>query len=156
MKIATGLNLGGDCENEYFFGQKIFTECKVTKIDWNFIYWESVSIEKSEHKKTKQPFYKFESSNFNASSGKKQWEIISFDIAYILFAREEWIPHLNFILNDKKELMHENQLDKLVEILEKYKIQLVASILRGKISSNINIDEYKILELSQNDKLFKF
>lgn len=116
----------------------------------------AVSIEKSEHKKTKQPFYKFESSNFNASSGKKQWEIISFDIAYILFAREEWIPHLNFILNDKKELMHENQLDKLVEILEKHNIQLVASILRGKISSNINIDGYKILELSQNDKLFKF
>lgn len=43
MKIATGLNLGGDCENEYFFGQKIFTECKVTKIDWNFIYWEYIS-----------------------------------------------------------------------------------------------------------------
>lgn len=52
--------------------------------------------------------------------------------------------------------MHENQLDKLVEILEKHNIQLVASILRGKISSNINIDGYKILELSQNDKLFKF
>ncbi|MDT2672715.1 DUF2326 domain-containing protein, partial [Enterococcus dongliensis] len=49
--------------------------------------------------------------------GKKQGEIICFDLAYILFAREESIPKLDFILNDKKELMHGNQLLKIAVVL---------------------------------------
>lgn len=36
----------------------------------------------------KQEFYKFSSFNANMSSGKKQGEILCFDLAYILFAEE--------------------------------------------------------------------
>ena len=75
--------------------------------------------------------YKFSSFNTNLSSGKKQGEISCFDIAYILFADEENIPCLHFILNDKKELMHDNQLVKIAEIVKTENIQFVASILRG-------------------------
>lgn len=52
-----------------------------------------------------QKIYKFYSFNVNHSSGKKQGEISCFDIAYTLFADEEKIPCLHFLLNDKKELV---------------------------------------------------
>lgn len=51
------------------------------------------------------------------SSGKKQGEILCFDLAYILFADEENILCLHFLLNDKKELMHDNQLCKVAEFV---------------------------------------
>ncbi|WP_049885684.1 DUF2326 domain-containing protein [Paenibacillus sp. ICGEB2008] len=81
----------------------------------NELYGEQygISFTIKEDKKTKQRYYYFESFNANTSSGKKQGEIICFDIAYILFARKEGLPFLNFILNDKKELMHGNQLKKV-------------------------------------------
>ncbi len=45
--------------------------------------------------KTGQKIYKFSSFNTNFSSGKKQGEIVCFDIAYILFADQENIPSLH-------------------------------------------------------------
>ena len=108
-----------------------------------------------EHKDTKQQYYHFESFNANLSSGKKQGEIICFDIAYILFARKEGIPALNFILNDKKELMHGNQLKKVARYAKKKKIQLVFSILQDKLPSELSTNEHIILRLSEKSKLFK-
>ena len=102
-----------------------------------------------------QNMYKFTSLNANLSSGKKQGEIICFDIAYTIFADQNNIPCLHFLLNDKKELMHENQLLKISEIIEQYNIQFVASILKDKIPSEWHSKDYFILELSQNDKLFR-
>ena len=58
-------------------------------------------------------------ANANMSSGKKQGEILCFDLAYLLFAKEENIPSLQFLLNDKKELMHDNQLIKVSDFLQK-------------------------------------
>ncbi|MCY9190866.1 DUF2326 domain-containing protein, partial [Bacillus mojavensis] len=72
-----------------------------------------ITFSVKEDPKTKKKYYNFECFNLNISSGKKQGEILCFDIAYILFARSEDIPHLEFILNDKKELMHGNQLLKV-------------------------------------------
>ncbi|PGZ01140.1 DUF2326 domain-containing protein [Bacillus thuringiensis] len=114
-----------------------------------------ISFKINEDRKTKQPFYSFESFNLNTSSGKKQGEILCFDIAYILFARSENIPALNFILNDKKELMHGNQLVKVNEFASKNNIQLVFSILKDKIPDGLNNDKHIVLKLSENDKLFK-
>jgi uncharacterized protein YydD (DUF2326 family) len=105
-----------------------------------------------------QKLYKFSTFNVdkpNLSSGKKQGEISCFDIAYILFADEERIPCLHFILNDKKELMHDNQLVKIADLVQKNKIQFVASILKDKLPLEINEEPYFILKLSQSDKLFK-
>src|SRR5699024_10566417 len=67
--------------------------------------------------KNNQQVYKFNAFNANMSSGKKQGEILCFDLAYILFADEEKFPCLHFLLNDKKELMHDNQLIKVAEFV---------------------------------------
>jgi len=61
--------------------------------------------------------YEFTAFNTNFSSGKKQGEISCFDIAYTLFADEENIPCMHFLLNDKKELMHGNQLLKIANFV---------------------------------------
>jgi uncharacterized protein YydD (DUF2326 family) len=102
-----------------------------------------------------QRLYKFSAFNTNFSSGKKQGEISCFDIAYTFFADEENIPTLHFLLNDKKELMHDNQLVKIGELVSKSNIQFVASILKDKLPEELNREEYFIVRLSQHDKLFR-
>ncbi len=104
--------------------------------------------------KTGQRIFKFKAFNLNFSSGKKQGEISCFDMAYIKFAREENIPCLEFLLYDKKELMHDNQLVKIAEYVSLNNIQFVASVLRSKIPVEINKEENIILKLSQAKKLF--
>ncbi len=102
-----------------------------------------------------QRLYKFNAFNTNLSSGKKQGEISCFDIAYILFADEENIPCLHFLLNDKKELMHDNQLVKIADFVNKNNIQFVASILKDKLPEELNDEKYFVVKLSQSDKLFR-
>ena len=102
-----------------------------------------------------QKLYKFSSFNANMSTGKKQGEISCFDLAYTLFADEENIPCLHFLLNDKKELMDDKQLVKIAEFVSKNNIQFVASILKDKLPDEINKESYFAVKLSQNDKLFK-
>ena len=99
--------------------------------------------------------YEFTAFNLNFSSGKKQGEISCFDIAYTLFADEENIPCMHFLLNDKKELMHGNQLLKIANLVNVKGIQFVASILKDKLPEELNKNEYVILKLSQDDKLFR-
>lgn len=114
-----------------------------------------ITFDSEPNKKTKTNIYKFSSVNANLSTGKKMGEISCFDIAYTLFARQENIPHLDFILNDKKELMSDNQLIRISEIVEKHSIQFVASILKDKLPPEINQSTRFIVELSQDNKLFK-
>jgi len=102
-----------------------------------------------------QQFYKFNAFNANMSSGKKQGEILCFDLAYLLFADEEQLPSLHFLLNDKKELMHDNQLIKVAEFVQNKNIQLVVSILKDKLPTAILDKAYIAVELSQKSKLFK-
>lgn len=102
-----------------------------------------------------QRLYKFSAFNTNLSSGKKQGEISCFDIAYTMFADEENIPCLHFLLNDKKELMHDNQLVKIAQLVNNKSIQFVASILKDKLPEELNREEYFVVKLSQTDKLFR-
>ncbi|MDQ1355327.1 MAG: hypothetical protein QG657_5637 [Acidobacteriota bacterium] len=102
-----------------------------------------------------RPLYEFTAFNLNFSSGKKQGEISCFDIAYTLFADEENIPCMHFLLNDKKELMHDNQLLKIARLVNAKGIQFVASILKDKLPEELNKEEHVILKLSQDDKLFR-
>jgi len=99
--------------------------------------------------------YEFSAFNLNFSSGKKQGEIVCFDIAYTLFADAEGIPCMHFLLNDKKELMHGNQLLTVAQLAEAKGIQFVVSILRDKLPAALNEPEFVILTLSQRDKLFR-
>jgi uncharacterized protein YydD (DUF2326 family) len=99
--------------------------------------------------------YEFTAFNTNFSSGKKQGEISCFDIAYTLFADEENIPCMHFLLNDKKELMHDNQLLRIADLVNAKGIQFVASILKDKLPEELNKDEYVVLKLSQDEKLFR-
>lgn len=89
------------------------------------------------------------------SSGKKQGEILCFDIAYILYARQENIPHIDFLLYDREELLHNNQLEKVAEFVVANNIQLVLTILKDKLPLSLVKDENIILRLSQDDKLFR-
>jgi uncharacterized protein YydD (DUF2326 family) len=102
-----------------------------------------------------QRLYKFNAFNTNLSSGKKQGEISCFDIAYTLFADEENIPCLHFLLNDKKELMFGKQLVKIADYVNKNNIQFVASILKDKLPEELNDEKYFVVKLSQSDKLFR-
>ena len=116
----------------------------------------ALKFDKSENKQG-QRLYKFSAFNRNFSDGKKQGEITCFDIAYTLFADEEEIPCYHFLLNDKKELMHDNQLEKIAELVQRKKdnVQFVASILKDKLPDALNKEGFFVVKLSQEDKLFR-
>lgn len=100
---------------------------------------------------------RLDADTVNFSSGKKQGEIVCFDMAYILFADQEKIPCFHFGLYDKKELLHSNQLLKISTLLEEnVNLQFVASILSDKLPKGLKNNRYIIVKLSQKDKLFKF
>lgn len=107
------------------------------------------------NKSTGKPTYEFNSFNANMSSGKKQGEILCFDLAYLLFAEKENIPSLKFLLNDKKELMHDHQLIKVAEYVRDKNIQLVISILKDKLPEEALDTAHVVIKLSQNDRLFR-
>lgn len=122
------------------------------------LYGEKYALKVDRAKtQTGQQIYKFSCFNTNFSSGKKQGEITCFDIAYTLFADEEEIPCYHFLLNDKKELMHDNQLERIGRLVERNsdQVQFVASILRDKLPPELNKDEFVVVKLSQTDKLFR-
>lgn len=119
------------------------------------LYGEKYGLEYDIVTRKGRRIYKFNPFNLNFSTGKKQGEIVCFDIAYILFADEENIPCMHFLLNDKKELMHDNQLLRIAELVNEVGIQFVASILKDKLPEELNRDEYIVLKLSQEDKLFR-
>lgn len=123
------------------------------------LYGEKYALKEDrvKHTRTGQQSYRFSCFNTNFSSGKKQGEITCFDIAYTLFADEEGIPCYHFLLNDKKELMHDNQLERIGRLVERKsnQVQFVASILRDKLPPELNKEEYMAVKLSQSDKLFR-
>lgn len=115
----------------------------------------ALTYEIVKNKKTNKSVYKFSTFNSNMSSGKKQGEILCFDLAYIMFADEEKIACLHFLLNDKKELMHDNQLMKVADFVREKNIQIVISILKDKLPNGLLEKANVVVELSQGDKLFR-
>ena len=122
----------------------------------NELYGEKYALkyDKVINKKGQQ-VYQFSSFNLNMSSGKKQGEILCFDLAYIAFADEENLSCLHFLLNDKKELMHDNQLNRVAEYVKDKDVQLVISILKDKLPDGLIQKSNVVVELSQDSKLFK-
>ena len=72
-----------------------------------------------------------------------------------MFAAEEGISCLHFLLNDKKELMHDNQLLTVADFVMEKDIQLIISILKDKLPDNLLNQANIVVELSQENKLFK-
>lgn len=92
----------------------------------------------------------------NPGTGKKKGQIAAFDLAYIQFADELGINCLHFILHDQIENVHDNQITSLLnEIVSNINCQYVLPVLRDKLPEDVDVDEYKILSLSQEEKLFK-
>ena len=114
------------------------------------------------NKKTDRDVYKFSiipvgADTVNFSTGKKQGEITCFDMAYILFADKEGIPCLHFGLYDKKELMHDHQLEATAQFVGSHvNMQFVASILKDKLPASLNDEKYFVVKLKPEDKLFRF
>lgn len=120
------------------------------------LYDESYAIKvDTKTNKAGRKVYEFTAFNTNFSSGKKQGEIACFDIAYTLFADDEQIPCMHFLLNDKKELMDDNQLVRISKLVGERGIQFVAPILRSKLPEAISKPELIVLRLSQEKKLFR-
>lgn len=129
---------------------KIFSEVSHVIYDEQYIISYEVDTQKGKQ------LYKFHITDVaNFSSGKKQGEISCFDIAYTVFADQEGIPCLHFILNDKKELVHGNQLNKFAEAVNKYNVQFVCSMLYDKLPPVLRKDEHVVVRLSQDSKLFR-
>lgn len=122
------------------------------------LYDESYAIEfTQERNRDGKLYYKFTPfATDYFSTGKKQVEITCFDMAYILFADEEGISCLHFILNDRKELVHDNQLVQIGVLANgRSEIQYVAAMLRDKLPAELNKEENIVLKLSQHSKLFR-
>lgn len=92
----------------------------------------------------------------NPSTGKKKGQIAAFDFAYVLFAEEIELKLIHFIMHDQLENIHDNQLSTiLVELANSINCQFILPIVRDKIPSDIDIEKFIILRLSENNKLFK-
>ena len=130
----------------------------------NHLYGEQYAMiyEIVHNKKTDRDVYKFSiipvgADTVNFSTGKKQGEITCFDMAYILFADKEGIPCLHFGLYDKKELMHDHQLEATAQFVGSHvNMQFVASILKDKLPASLNDEKYFVVKLKPEDKLFRF
>lgn len=109
----------------------------------------------SQRKGTK--FYKLEIDTLSGrpGTGKKKGEIAAFDIAYVKFADQLQIPCLHFILHDQMEVVDHNQMIGLRDEIVNANCQLVVPILRDKLPAELMRPEYKIISLSESDKLFR-
>ncbi|KJF42675.1 DUF2326 domain-containing protein [Draconibacterium sediminis] len=102
--------------------------------------------------------YKFKIGNIegNPGTGSKKSQMASFDLAYIKFADSLGIPCLHFVLQDQIENVHSNQITNLLtEIVDEVNCQYILPVLRDKLPTDIDIEHFEILSLSQSDKLFK-
>ena len=120
------------------------------------LYGETYAIKyETEINKKQQKMYKFSTFNANMSSGKKQGEILCFDLAYIQFADSEKMPCVHFLLNDKRELVDDNQLVNVMDYVSDKNVQFVASILKDKLPDKLRKEEFYVIELSQDNKLLR-
>ena len=63
---------------------------------------------------------------------------------------------IHFIMHDQLENIHDNQLSTiLIDLANSINCQFILPIVKDKIPSDIDIEEYIILRLSENKKLFK-
>ena len=80
---------------------------------------------------------------------------VDFDFAYTSFADSQGIECLHFLLYDKKEMMHGNQLSQIDEVARDCNVQVIVSILEDKLPDEMAEGNEVVLRLSQESKLFR-
>ncbi|PWJ48098.1 DUF2326 domain-containing protein [Faecalicatena contorta] len=90
-------------------------------------------------------------------TGKKKAVIVAFDLAYMQYAILMNIKAPHFVIHDKMENTHINQLKTIFEIAQGIDGQYIIPILRERIDKvdQVYIDKAKVLELREDDKFFK-
>jgi uncharacterized protein YydD (DUF2326 family) len=93
----------------------------------------------------------------NVGAGKKATQTAAFDLAYIKFLWETGINFPTFVCHDGIEQIHGNQQQALLVEAAAMDGQLVVATLRDKLPpmSDEFIQAHTIIELADNDKLFK-
>lgn len=99
--------------------------------------------------------YRFLMRNPQYSTGRKHGEISCFEIAYVRFADEHKIPCLHFLLHDKNELVHSNQLSIINDDMKTSNMQYIMTALKSKLPEGMRDESNIILTLKQDDKLFQ-
>lgn len=92
----------------------------------------------------------------SVGTGKKKGMIVAVDFAYIQYAKEMGLHSPDFIIHDKLENTHINQLKTIFELTKELSGQYVLPILRERIDKikDAYIDKSIILELSEDNKFF--
>lgn len=93
----------------------------------------------------------------NVGTGKKKAIIVAFDLAYIKFAEITHITTPQFVIHDKLENTHINQLKTIFELCQSINGQYIIPILRERIDKveTEYVESTKVLELSSDDKFFR-
>lgn len=93
----------------------------------------------------------------NVGTGKKKAIILAFDLAYMQYSIDSNIPVPQFIIHDKMENTHINQLKTIFKLCDDIQGQYIIPILRERIDKidKIYIEKTKVLELSSTNKFFK-
>ncbi|WCG81728.1 DUF2326 domain-containing protein [Pectobacterium sp. A5351] len=96
-------------------------------------------------------------SKGNQGEGKKKAQVSALDLAYLSTQEENNSKTLRFIAHDGIEAIHANQIKTLFDIASSINGQYILSILKDKLSSVDTdfIEQYTVLELSEDDKFFK-
>ncbi|WP_149242602.1 DUF2326 domain-containing protein [Dyadobacter sp. 32] len=94
----------------------------------------------------------------NVGHGYKKTEIIALDFAFITYFNELGLDFPLFTIHDKFEIVHMNQIKTIFEIADSLNGQFVVSVLKERIAflGEDYINDRTILELSENEKFFKF
>ncbi len=103
--------------------------------------------------------FKIEGVEANVGGGKKKAQITAFDLAYISFIDEMNINLPKFVIHDSIEDIDSTQIKNLFDIANSINGQYIVSVLENVLDSSLTKDFIKSktqLELSENDKFFKF
>lgn len=89
-------------------------------------------------------------------TGKKKAVIVAFDLAYMQYSIHMGIKVPQFVIHDKMENTHINQIKTIFEICEEIDGQCIIPILRERIDKvdQKYVQKAKVLELSTNNKFF--
>lgn len=133
--------------NEYFseYSEKLYGE--------KFIY---VYNKRWKERKDENPFTVGNVMG-GMGAGKKRGLIIAFDLAYLKFVNYYNIVSPQFIIHDKLENTHINQLRSIFDLCSDINGQYIVPILRERIDaldSDI-IEKAKIIELKESDRFFR-
>ena len=144
--------------NEADSGEKIKKFNQIFADYCNQLYGEKYFLAYDENWKENKKFpVTIASLGGNVGTGKKKAVIVAYDLAYMKFSTEMGIKVPQFVIHDKMENTHINQLKTIFEICSKIEGQYIIPILRERIDKidREYIDKAIVLELSTSDKFFR-